>query len=163
GGERAVAELKRVANSLVGASALAYRRFPDPPAKLSNRAYAAVEVACLDAIGKAKGLRLCELLGGPVREEPEFAAYLFFRYAADNPTLLADKRIVDARGKGDKALDQWGEVRTPEAMAEMTWQFHQRFGYRVHKLKGGVLKPEVALEALKAISSRFGGKHQVRI
>jgi glucarate dehydratase len=163
GGQRAVDELKRVASHLVGQSAAAYRKFPEPPAKMSDRAYAAVEVACLDAIGKATGLRLCELLGGPVREEPEFAAYLFFRYAADNSTLLTDKRIVDGRGKGDKAFDHWGEVRTPEAMAELAWQFHQRFGYRVHKLKGGVLKPEVELEALKAISSRFGGKHQVRI
>src|SRR5262245_31015264 len=163
GGERAVAELKRVANNVVGQSALAYRKFPDPPIRLSTRAFAAVEVACLDAIGKATGLRLCELLGGPVREEPEFATYLFFRYAADNPLLLADKRIVDSRGKGDKALDPYGEVRTPEAMAELAWKLHQKYGYRVHKLKGGVLKPEVELEALKAISDRFGGKHLVRI
>src|SRR5437762_7114973 len=122
GGERAVDELRRAASGIIGTSALAYRKFLDPPVKLSTRAYAAVEVACLDAIGKATGLRLCELLGGPVREDPEFASYLFFRYAADNPILLADKRIVDSRGKGDKALDAWGEVRTPEAMAEMAWQ-----------------------------------------
>jgi glucarate dehydratase len=163
GGERAVAELKRVASQIVGTSALAYRRFTEPPAKLSHRAYAAVEVACLDAIGKATGLRLCELLGGPVREDPEFAAYLFFRYSADNPTLLTDKRLVDQRGRGDKALDPWGEVRTPEAMVELAWKFHQKFGYRVHKLKAGVLKPDVELAALKAINDRFGGKHQVRI
>src|SRR6187399_1647184 len=49
GGERAVAELKRVASNIVGTSALAYRTFPEEPAKLSARAYAAVEVACLDA------------------------------------------------------------------------------------------------------------------
>src|SRR4051794_12484773 len=109
GGERAVAELKRAASGMVGTSALTYRKLPEPPVNLSNRAYAAVEVACLDAIGKATGLRVCELLGGPVREEPEFAAYLFFRYAADNPVLLADKRMVDSRGRADKALDQYGE------------------------------------------------------
>src|SRR6185503_15515942 len=113
GSERGVGELKRAVNSIVGKSATAYRTFPEPPLNLSNRGYAAVEVACLDAIGKATGLRLCDLLGGPVREDPEFAAYLFFRYAADNPVLLADKRVVDSRGKGDNALDQWGEVRTP--------------------------------------------------
>jgi glucarate dehydratase len=163
GSERGITELKRAAKSLVGQSALAYRKFTEEPLKLSSRANAAVEVACLDAIGKATGLRLCELLGGPVRENPEFAAYLFFRYAADHPALLADKRLADGRGKGDKALDQWGEVRTPAAMAELAWQFHQKFGYRVHKLKAGVLKPEVELEALQAISERFSGKHQVRI
>jgi glucarate dehydratase len=163
GSQRAVEELKRVATNLVGKSALAYRTFTRPPLNLSDRAFAAVEVACLDAIGKATSLRVCDLLGGPVREEPEFAAYLFFRYAADHPALLADKRLVDNRGRGDKALDQWGEVRTAEAMAELAWQFHKKFGYRVHKLKGGVLKPEVELDALKAMSSRFGAGHLVRI
>jgi glucarate dehydratase len=163
GSERTIAELKQATKNIVGTSALAYRKFPEQPVDLSNRAYAAVEVACLDAIGKATGLRLCELLGGPVREDPEFASYLFFRYAADHPALLADKRMVDGRGRGDKALDQYGEVRTPETMAELAWKLHQKYGYRVHKLKAGVLKPDVELAALKAISDRFGGKHLVRI
>src|SRR5436305_1078548 len=68
GGERTVAELRQLANKLVGQKATAYRTFPEPPLSVSNRAYAAVEVACLDVLGKATGLRLCELLGGPVRE-----------------------------------------------------------------------------------------------
>lgn len=163
GGERAVRELERAANSIVGTSAAEYRKLPLAPLGLSNRAYAAVEVACLDVLGKASGLRLCELLGGPVRQDPEFASYLFFRYAADNRVLLADKRMVDSRGKGERALDQYGEVRTPEAMAELAWKLHQKYGYRVHKLKAGVLKPEVELEALKAISARLGAGHLVRI
>src|SRR5262245_28548143 len=100
GGSETVEELRKVAKSLVGQSALAYQRFAGPVLATNARAYAGIELACLDAIGKATGLRLCELLGGPVRDEPEFAAYLFFRYAADHPALLADKRIVDRRGKG---------------------------------------------------------------
>src|SRR5688572_14420118 len=163
GGEDVVRTLTRAARSLVGQSVLAYRRFGKKIEDDNTRAYAAVELACLDAIGRATGLRLCELLGGPLRDPIEVASYLFFRYAADHPVLLADKRLVDGRGRGDKALDQWGEVRTPEAMGEMAWQFHQRWGYRVHKLKAGVLSPDVELEVLKAISDRFGGKHLVRI
>ncbi len=163
GGENTVRDLRRAAKSLVGQSALAYRRFGVDPLARNARAYAGIELACLDAIGRATGLALCELLGGPVRDEIDVAAYLFFRYAADHPKLLADKRIVDDRGSGEKALDNWGEVRTPEAMAELAWQFHQKWGYRVHKLKAGVLPPDVELEALRAISAKFGGKHQVRI
>jgi len=125
--------------------------------------YAAWEMACLDAIGRAKNLRLCDLLGGPVRDEVEFASYLFYRYAADNPIVLADKRIVDDRGAGEKSLDQWGEVRTPEAMAQMAWNLHQRYGFRVHKLKGGVLDPKIELRTLHAINERFEGKHALRI
>lgn len=163
GGQRTVAELQRAAPQLAGHSALAWRTLVQPPLRLGPRAYAAVEVACLDVIGKASGLKICELLGGPVRPDPEFAAYLFFRYAADDPRLLADPRIVDDRGRGKQALDPWGEVRTPEAMAELAWQFHQRFGFTVHKLKAGVLPPAVEREALAAISARFGGRHKVRI
>ncbi|MCI0358158.1 MAG: hypothetical protein L0211_06730 [Planctomycetaceae bacterium] len=163
GGEDTVRDLRRAAQALVGQSVLAYRRLGVQPLARNARAYAGIELACLDAIGRATGLRLCELVGGPVRDEIEVAAYLFFRYAADHPKLLADKRIVDSRGRGEQALDQWGEVRTPEAMAELAWQFHQRFGFRVHKLKAGVLPPETELAALRAISDRFGGKHQVRI
>jgi glucarate dehydratase len=151
-------ELAAVAQTIVGQSALAYRSF-----KMSSPAFAAVEVACLDAIGKARGLRLCDLLGGPVREDPEFAAYLFYRYAADHPALLADKRIVDGRGKGDKALDQYGEVRTPQAMAEMAFKLHRQYGFRVHKLKGGVLTPDQEIQTLRAMNARFGGKHALRI
>jgi glucarate dehydratase len=111
----------------------------------------------------ATGRSLSELLGGPVSDEVEFSSYLFFRHAADDPRLLADPRIADGRGRGAKALDDWGEVRTPEAMAEMAWKFHERWGFRVHKLKAGVLPPDVELDALNALSARFGGKHLVRI
>jgi len=156
-------ERNGIAKHVVGQSALAFRTFTAPPIKISDRVFAAVEVACLDAIGKAKGLRLCDLLGGPVREDPEFAAYLFYRYAADHPALLADKRIVDGRGKGDKALDPWGEVRRPEAMADMAFKLHQRYGFRVHKLKAGVLTPDQELETLRAMNAKFGGKHPLRI
>ena len=88
----------------------------------------------------------CELVGGPVRESVEFAAYLFYRYAADNPVVLSDPHLVDSRGRGDHALDSWGEVRSAEAMAAMAAQFRDRWGFRVFKLKGGVLAPEIERE-----------------
>jgi glucarate dehydratase len=148
---------------VVGQSPFAYRQFAAAVKELDNAAYAGIELACLDAIGRATGLRLCELLGGPVRERVEFAAYLFFRYAADHPVVLDDPRIVDGRGRGEKALDQFGEVRTPQAKAELAWQFHERWGFRVHKLKAGVFPPDMELAALEAISERFRGRHKVRI
>ena len=103
--------------------------------------YAAIEMACIDACGRATGRRFCELVGGPVRDSVEFAAYLFYRYAADHPVVLSDPQLVDLAGRGDRALDTWGEVRTPEAMAAMAAQFRDRWGFRVFKLKGGVLEP----------------------
>ena len=123
---------------------------------LNMSCYAGIELACLDACGRATGRRLCELVGGPVRDPVEFAAYLFFRYAADHPVILSDPHVVDTRGRGDRALDSWGEVRTPEAMAAMAARFRDRWGFRVFKLKGGVLAPELEAETLKAMSARLG-------
>ena len=163
GGEAVTVALEKARDLVVGQDAFAYHRFAPGVLKLGAGCYAGVELACLDALGKATGRRLSELLGGPVRDEVEFASYLFFRYAADDPRLLADPRIADARSRGDKALDSWGEVRSPEAMAEMAWRFHERWGFRFHKLKAGVLPPDLELEALRAIAARLGGKHRLRI
>lgn len=163
GGDSIRESLERCKKQLIGKSAFAYRKFAMDVERLSESAYAGIELACLDAIGRATGRRVCELLGGPVREQVEFSSYLFYRYAADHPAVLSDPHLVDGRGKGDAALDQWGEVRTPESMAELAWKFHKRFGFRVHKLKAGVLDPQIELETLKAINDRFGGKHSLRI
>ena len=121
-------------------------------------------MACLDACGKATGRRLCELLGGPVRDPVEFAAYLFYRYAADHPVILADPRMVasDPRRSG-RVLDAWGEVRSPEAMAAMAAEFRDRWGFRVFKLKGGVLAPDVERETLDAMAAKLGPGALLRI
>ncbi len=108
---------------VVGKSAFAYRGFAAELMKLGMGCYAGIELACLDACGENTGRRLCELLGGPARDPVEFAAYLFYRYAADNPTVLADPSLADARGKGDKALDHWGESAPPDGGA---WPRHSR-------------------------------------
>lgn len=161
GGQENTQDLERARELIVGHSAFAYRSFAGKPMGLSPACYAAIELACLDACGKATGRRLCQLLGGPIHEEVEFAAYLFYRYAADHAKLLADPRIVD--GRGDKALDAWGEVRTPEAMAEMAQKFRDQFGFRVFKLKAGVLTPEQEVQTLKLMHARLGDDCPLRI
>jgi glucarate dehydratase len=163
GGESITLDLEKAREIVVGQNAFAYRRFSGPMKDLNAASYAGIELACLDACGKATGRRLCELLGGPVREDVEFAAYLFYRYAADHPRVLDDLRLVDDRGAGGRALDNWGEVRSPEAMAEMADRFRRKYGFRVFKLKAGVLPPAEEIETLHAINSRFGGKHLLRI
>jgi len=163
GGAAVTEHLERAARLVVGESAFAYRKLARPLSELSNACYAGIELACLDACGKATRRRLCELLGGPVREDVEFSAYLFYRYAADHPKLLADPRIVDSRGRGDKALDAWGEVRTPAAMAEMAEKFRAKYGFRNFKLKAGVLPVETELATMREMNERFSGKYPLRI
>jgi glucarate dehydratase len=163
-GGKLVAEAFEKAKPLVvGKNAFAYRSFAKELYALHPGCYAGVELACLDACGKATGRRACELLGGPVRDEVEFAAYLFYRYAADHPVVLADKRVVDRRGKGAKALDDWGEVRTPEAMAAAAERFRKQWGFRVFKLKAGVLPPKVELDTMDALQAKLGRDAPLRI
>src|SRR6516165_9278799 len=102
GGVEATAALERARKLIVGRNAFAYRGSARELLALSPACYLGIELACLDACGKATGRRLCELLGGPARDPVEFAAYLFYRYAAAHPIILADTRIKDGRGKGDQ-------------------------------------------------------------
>ncbi len=154
--------LEKAKEVLVGQNAFAYRAW-GPKLLSSPGAYAAIELACLDACGQATGRSISELLGGPVRADVEFAAYLFYRYAADHPRLLTDPRIVDDRGKGAKALDDWGEVRTSEAMVQEAARFQKQWGFRVFKLKGGVLPPKLEIDTMLGMETHFGGKCPLRI
>ena len=163
GGQSITDGLERARKVVLGRDAFAYRGTARELMALGPACYAGVELACLDACGRASGRRVCELLGGPVRDPVEFAAYLFFRYAADHPTVLADPHLADDRGRGDRALDAWGEVRSPEAMAELAAGFRRRWGFRVFKLKGGVLPPDVELEAMRAMAARLGPGCPLRI
>jgi glucarate dehydratase len=163
GDQGVTAALERARSSVVGRNAFAFRGLARELYAASPAGYAGVEMACLDACGRATGRRACELLGGPVRDPVEFSAYLFFRYAADHPTVLADPRLKDDRGRGDRALDFWGEVRTPDAMAAMAKAFRDRWGFRVLKLKAGVLPPDAELETLRAITASLGTDCPLRI
>src|SRR5215475_3808789 len=51
------------------------------PVDVSERLYSAIEIACLDLIGKSVGKPACDLLGGRVRDAVAFSAYLFYKHA----------------------------------------------------------------------------------
>ena len=163
GNQTLLSELNKAAELLRGKSAFAYRGFAEPLGKFHPGVYAGIEMACLDAVGKATNCRVCDLLGGPVLEEVEFAAYLFYRYAADDPRVLSDPRLVDHRGKGDEALDAWGEVRTAESMTDMADAFRKKWGFRVLKLKAGVLPVAEELKTMQMMAERFGPAAPLRI
>jgi glucarate dehydratase len=104
--------------------------------------FSAIEVACLDAIGKREGMRVCDLLGGAVRDWVDFAAYLFFKHDGDDP---------------------WGEVMTPEAVVGEAHAMRDRYGYRSLKLKGGVLEPDDEVRAIFALRDAFGAAVPLRL
>jgi glucarate dehydratase len=106
----------------------------------------AFEVALFDAQGKATGLRVCDLLGGPVREAVPFSAYLFYKWAA-HPGQEPD-------GFGE-ALDPDGIVAQAKALVD-------RYGFGSIKLKGGVFHPNEEIAAIQALRAAFPG-HPLRL
>jgi glucarate dehydratase len=106
GGARAAA-LQAVRSHLIGMDP--YHLEPLRLALRNPRLFAPFEEACLDLIGKRTGKRVCELLGGPVRERVPYAAYLFYKEGGD---------------------DGWGEVLDPDSMVREAAQFVERWGFK---------------------------------
>jgi glucarate dehydratase len=96
---------------------------------------AGIEMAFLDAAGKALNRSVSSLLGGRVRDHVELAAYLFYRYE-------------DADGKV-------GGEDSPERIVERARRLAAQHGFRVIKLKGGVFPPEQELEAIRLLRQAF--------
>lgn len=95
---------------------------------------AGIEMAFLDAAGKALNRPIHSLLGGAVRKRVEVAGYLFYRYEGKNG---------------------FGGESTPEAMVARAEEMVGRYGCRVLKLKGGVFAPNEEFEAVKQLQKRF--------
>jgi glucarate dehydratase len=113
-------------------------KIANPTASLYNnrtQILAALEFACLDILGQAWGVPVSEILGGRLRDRVPFASYCFFRYA--NPATGA------------------GEVRAVEQMIQHACALKRRFGFRTHKIKGGVFHPDYESEVYRALAHAF--------
>ncbi|MGB6431278.1 MAG: hypothetical protein WBF06_11900, partial [Candidatus Acidiferrales bacterium] len=51
------------------------------PLDEAARLYSAIEIACLDLIGKSVSRPACDLLGGRARDAVPFSAYAFYKHA----------------------------------------------------------------------------------
>jgi glucarate dehydratase len=108
----------------------------------------AIEVACLDIQGKALGRPVVDLLGGPLRDEVPFAAYLFYKF-----------EHVDQHAPLPELTS---EVLSPEALVEEAKALVDTYGFGTLKLKGGVLPPDVECETIFALRDTFP-EHPLRI
>lgn len=119
------------------------------PLDQQNRSYAAIEIACLDIIGKAIGKPVCDMLGGRVRSKVAFSAYLFYKHGG---------------GGGDGTYaDKYGEVMDADAAVRECRQMVEEYGFQEIKLKGGVLEPEREIETVKKLRDVFGPHAPLRI
>jgi glucarate dehydratase len=116
-------------------------------------AVTAVESALLDLLGQHLGVPVAALLGeGQQRDAVEMLGYLFF---------IGDREKTDLPYATDPgAADAWSRLRhekaiTPESIVRLAEAARERYGFNDFKLKGGVLRGDEEVEALKALAERF--------
>ena len=110
-------------------------------AKNAEKVISAFEVAMMDLQGQLLGMPICDLLGGAVRPEVPYSAYLFYKFAEhiDRPY----------------APDAWGEAVTPEQIVVQAQKMVAEYGFQSIKLKGGVFEPKVEIASMKALRNAF--------
>ncbi|HEY3634543.1 MAG TPA: glucarate dehydratase [Caldimonas sp.] len=116
-------------------------------------AVTAIESALLDLLGQHLEVPVAALLGeGQQRDAVEMLGYLF--YVGD--AAKTDLPYVRARDAGDEWLRLRHEpALTPEAIVRLAEAAHARYGFNDFKLKGGALRAEEEIEAVKALHARF--------
>lgn len=114
------------------------------PSKQVANAYSAFEVAFLDLQARSIGVPLVDLLGGAVRREVPFSAYLFLKYAEH----------IQSPYKPDR----WGEAISPEQVVAQARTMIEENGFQSIKLKAGtLLGPEHEVACMKALKQAFPG------
>ncbi|RUP25259.1 MAG: glucarate dehydratase [Curvibacter sp.] len=116
-------------------------------------AVTAIESALLDLLGQHLGVPVAALLGeGQQRQEVEMLGYLFY---------VGDRNLTDLPYASEPNADNaWSRLRhekalTPEAIVRLAEAARERYGFNDFKLKGGVLRGDEEVEALRALHERF--------
>ncbi len=121
--------------------------------RVTIHAVTAVEAALLDLLGQFLEVPVAALLGeGQQRDAVQMLGYLFY---------VGDRTKTDLPYQTDPGADNdWFRLRheeamTPEAIVRQAEATHARYGFTDFKLKGGVLRGEEEVEAIRALHERF--------
>ncbi|WP_458232812.1 glucarate dehydratase [Roseateles sp. P5_E8] len=113
----------------------------------------AIESAFLDLLGQHLGVPVAALLGeGQQRDAVEMLGYLFY---------VGDRKKTDLPYHSEPDADNaWSRLRhetalTPEAVVKLAEAARERYGFNDFKLKGGVLRGDEEVEAIRALHERF--------
>ena len=121
--------------------------------RVTIHAVTAVEAALLDLLGQFLEVPVAALLGeGQQRDAVEMLGYLFF-VADPGKTDLPYLREPDADNDWFRLRHE--EAMTPEAIVRLAEATHARYGFTDFKLKGGVLRGEEEVDAIRALHERF--------
>lgn len=110
-------------------------------ASVADKVFSPFEVGCLDVQGKLAGVPVSDLLGGRVRDNVQYSAYLFYKWA----------------GHPGEPEDEYGEALDPEGIVNQARKIIKEYGFKAIKLKGGVFPPAQEVEAIKALRKAFPG------
>ncbi len=121
--------------------------------RIAIHAVTALESALLDLLGQHLDVPVAALLGeGQQRDEVEMLGYLFF---------IGDRNKTDLGYRDESGADDaWFRLRneeamTPESIVRQAEAAYDRYGFKDFKLKGGVLRGEEEVEAIRALAARF--------
>lgn len=110
-------------------------------ASVADKVFSPFEVACLDIQGKIAGVPVCDLLGGRVRDNVQYSAYLFYKWA----------------GHPGQPSDEYGEALDPAGLVKQARKIIDEYGFKAIKVKGGVFPPAQEVEAMKVLHEAFPG------
>jgi glucarate dehydratase len=121
--------------------------------RIAIHAVTALESALLDLLGQHLEVTVAALLGdGQQRDEVEMLGYLFF---------IGDRNKTDLGYRDESGADDaWFRLRneeamTPDSIVRQAEAAYERYGFKDFKLKGGVLRGEEEVEAIRALAARF--------
>jgi glucarate dehydratase len=118
-------------------------------------AVTAIETALFDLLGQYLNVPLAALLGeGQQRQAVRMLGYLF--YVGDRKrTNLPYRSATNANDDWLRLRDE--EALTPAAVVRLAEAAQDRYGFQDFKLKGGVLRGEEEMTAVRALAHRFPG------
>lgn len=127
--------------------------------RLMVHLFSALEVACLDCIGKKLNRPIVDLLGGRSRDKVPFSAYLFYKYKGAGGELGFN---IDRNATGwEKARQE--EAVLPDQIVQQAKAMCEAFGFKSIKLKGGAFPPQEECDAMLALREAFGPKVPLRL
>ncbi|MCC5067701.1 glucarate dehydratase [Xanthomonas campestris] len=154
--DRPIADYQRILNQVRATFAdrdSAGRGLQTFDLRITIHAVTAIESSLLDLLGQFLEQPVAALLGeGQQRDAVDVLGYLFF---------IGDRRKASvAYRDGSGARDRWESLRdeealTPEAVVALAEAAYDKYGFRDFKLKGGVLRGEQEIEAIRALHARF--------
>ena len=121
--------------------------------------FSAVEVACLDLVGKTIDRPVVDLLGGRCRDRVPFSAYLFLKHeGAGGPLGFG----TDPNAMGWSLARQEAAL-SPEGVVQQAQAMCREFGFQSIKLKGGALPPQAEVDCILALREAFGSDTPLRL